>query len=209
MTESVASSASAPHEPASERTATALKEWATICHALLAGEQIIDIRKGGLREDQRHFEVRTTTALLYPTSEHQRAELLDAAYAHWIDLAPGCAVGNALRIDGLVEITDTVQITEAEQLDAITSKVIWNADYARSRFSWKRRDPLWVLVMRAYRLPAPIEVAWDDAYGGCTSWVDLNGVSVADLRSNAVPALSDDAFSARRKGVLEALGVNP
>ena len=35
----------------------ALKEWAAIVHALLEGEQIVDVRKGGLHEDGRHFGV--------------------------------------------------------------------------------------------------------------------------------------------------------
>ena len=33
----------------------AYKEWAVIVHALLEGEQILDVRKGGLREDGRRF----------------------------------------------------------------------------------------------------------------------------------------------------------
>src|SRR5260370_9930666 len=62
----------------------ALKEWAVIVRALLAGEQILDVRKGGLREDGRHFAVRTPTCWLYPTVEHQREDLLKPAYRRWV-----------------------------------------------------------------------------------------------------------------------------
>jgi len=40
--------------------APACKEWAAVVHALLEGEQILDARKGGLREDGRHFSVQST-----------------------------------------------------------------------------------------------------------------------------------------------------
>jgi len=67
--------------------APAFKEWAAIVHALLEGEQIVDLRKGGIREDGRHFELPARRMWLYPTAEHQRAELLKPAYRHWVDLA--------------------------------------------------------------------------------------------------------------------------
>ena len=67
-------------------------------------------------------------------------------------------------------------ITEPEELDAIASKLIWTDDYAASRLGWKKRDPLWVLALRVHRLLEPVTVAWDDDYGGCTSWVELAGL---------------------------------
>ncbi len=183
----------------------ALKEWAVICHALLEGEQIVDLRKGGLREDGRHFGVASSTAWLYPTVEHQRAELLRPAYRHWIDLAPGSPVDGPITIRGWVDIVETATVSEPEQLEPLLGKVIWTADYAESRLKWKARDPLTVLVCRAYRLEDPMTVEWSDEYGGCTSWVELAGVP-ADPRSvPSEPALSDVAFEARLKGVREAL----
>ena len=44
--------------------------------ALLAGEQILDLRKGGIREEGRHFALRSTRVWLYPTVEHQERELV-------------------------------------------------------------------------------------------------------------------------------------
>lgn len=185
----------------------ALKEWAVVCHALLAGEQIIDLRKGGLREPGRHFGVDAHTAWLYPTVEHQRAELLKPPYRHWIDLAPGARVGDPITIHGWVDIVETHTITEPSVLEALGGKVVWTDDYAASRLSWKARDPLWVLVLRAHRLQQPVTVDWRDGYGGCTSWVELAGLSDDPHSTASEPALSDEAFEARLKGVREALGV--
>jgi hypothetical protein len=186
-------------------SANTLKEWAAICHALLEGEQVIDLRKGGLREQSRHFEVQAERAWLYPTVEHQKPELLKPAYRHWIELAAGAPVGGPITISGWVEITDTITIDTAEALDALAGRVVWTPEYAQSRLNWKSRDPLWVLVVRAHRLLEPITIPWNEAYGGCTSWVDLGGLPTDPADSASEPALSDVAFAARRAGVLEAL----
>jgi hypothetical protein len=185
--------------------APALKEWAAIVHALLEGEQIVDVRKGGLREDGRHFDVTSRRMWLYPTAEHQRAELLKPAYRHWIDLAPAAQVGEAIRIAGWADLTDVATISEPEHLDALASKLIWTDEYASSRLQWKKRDPLWVLVLRVYRLDEAAVVPWSDGYGGCTSWVDLDGLPADPAARPAQPALSDVAFEAKRKGVRESL----
>ena len=96
--------------------APACKEWAVIVHALLAGEQIVDVRKGGLREEGRHFGLRATRFWLYPTAEHQRADLLKEPYRHWIDLAASVPIGEAIRIDGWADVDHAAEITEPEEL---------------------------------------------------------------------------------------------
>jgi hypothetical protein len=184
----------------------ALKEWAVIVHALLEGEQIVDVRKGGLREEGRHFEVASSRFLLYPTTEHQKADLLKPAYRHWLDLVKAAPVGSPLTIPGWAEVVESVTVTEPEQLAALEGKLIWSPDYVETRLKWKRRDPLWVLVLRAHRFDEPVTVAWDDAYGGCTSWVDFNGLPADPASLPSTPALSDVAFAARKEGVDEALG---
>ena len=185
--------------------APACKEWAAVVHALLEGEQILDVRKGGLREDGRHFSVHSTRFWLYPTAEHQKPELLKEPYRHWIELAHAAPVGEPITIEGWADVVKLTTVTEAEELDAIASKLIWTDDYAASRLGWKKRDPLWVLALRVHRLHEPVTVPWDDSYGGCTSWVELAGLpdDPASLRSE--PALSDVAFEARLKGSVEAL----
>ena len=100
----------------------ALKEWAVVVHALLAGEQIVDIRKGGLREDGRRFAVPATRCWLSPTVEHQKPELLAPAYAHWPGLAPGSPVGGPVTIPGWAEIVDTATVSDEEQVAAVAAK---------------------------------------------------------------------------------------
>jgi hypothetical protein len=186
-------------------TVPAYKEWAVIIRALLEGEQVLDVRKGGLREDGRHFGVQSSRVWLYPTTEHQRPELLKPAYRHTIELSSGSPVGEPITIPGWADIVGVATFTDPEQLARLDSKLIWTFDYAESRLNWKKRDPLWVLVLRVYRLRDPLTVPWDEDYGGCTSWVDLAGLPDDPSELPSEPALSDTAFDARIKGVMDAL----
>jgi hypothetical protein len=197
--------ASTTNQGTSAVPAPALKEWAAIVHALLEGEQIADVRKGGIREDGRHFDVPAPRCWLSPTAEHQKAELLKPAYAHWVDLATASPVGEPITVQGWADIVAVATITEPEHLDAIDSKLIWARDYVESRFTWKKRDPLWVLVMRVHRLAEPITVAWDESYGGCTSWVTYDGLPADPASVPGEKVLSDVAFDAKHKGLRESL----
>jgi hypothetical protein len=183
----------------------AFKEWAVIVRALLEGEQILDVRKGGLREDGRHFGVHASRVWLYPTTEHQRPELLKPAYRHTIELSAGSPVGEPITIPGWADVTGVATLTDPEQLASLDSKLIWTLDYAESRLNWKKRDPLWVLVLRVHRLREPVTVPWSEDYGGCTSWVDLAGLPDDPAELPSELALSDTAFDARVKGVIDAL----
>ncbi len=190
----------APHS-----AAPALKEWAAIVHALLEGEQIVDVRKGGLREDGRHFDLPATRFWLSPTAEHQRAELLKPAYAHWIDLADASPVDGPITVAGWADVVDVATITEPVHVEALESKLIWTGDYVESRFKWKQRDPLWVLVLRVHLLEEPLTIGWRDEYGGCTSWIDYDGLPADPATVPSHVVLSDVAFEAKRKGIREAL----
>jgi hypothetical protein len=188
--------------------APAFKEWAVIVDALLEGEQIVDVRKGGIREEGRHFAIQATRFWLYPTVEHQRAELLKPAYRHRIGAAePGAAGDDAdIRIAGWADIVGVAKLTEPEQLDALESKLIWSGEYAASRLAWKRRDPLWVLALRAHHLVEAVTVPFRAEYRGCSSWVELDGLPDDPATLPSEPVLSDVAFAAKLKGAAEAVG---
>ena len=54
----------------------AFKEWAVTVRALAEGEQLVTLRKGGIREADRHFTVQHDRFFLYPTFDHQRNDLV-------------------------------------------------------------------------------------------------------------------------------------
>jgi hypothetical protein len=186
----------------------ALKEWAVVVRALLEGEQLLDVRKGGLREDGRHFGVQATRCWLYPTVEHQKVELLKPAYRRWVDDTIAAAPPDrAIRIEGWADVVGALTITDPDVLAKIDGKMIWTGDYAASRLSWKRRDALWVLAMRVHRLDEPITVPFRDEYGGCTSWVDLDGLPDDPSTLASEPAMSNESFDARVTMVENDLGL--
>jgi len=181
----------------------ALKEWDVIVHALEAGEQIIDLRKGGLREDGRHFGLHARRFWWYPTFVHQRAELVKPAYRDWVSNAE--PDDRSFMVSSWADVVAVAELTEPAQVEALDSKTIWSPEYAESRLAWKRRDPLTVLVCRVHRLIVPIDVPFRDEYGGCTSWVDLADLPDDPALVASEPALSDTAFAARAKSVSDAL----
>jgi hypothetical protein len=185
-------------------TVPALKEWAVVVRALLAGEQILDVRKGGLREEGRHFAVRADRFWLYPTTEHERVDLVKPAYRRWIEPAP-VEPPRTVEIAGWADVVGVATITDPAALDAIDSKVVWTRDYVESRLEWKRRDALWILALRAHRLLEPISIAFDERYAGCSSWVELDGLPGDPSGLASEPALSDESFTSRLELVAKDL----
>ncbi len=175
-------------------TAHAFKEWAVAVDALGRGETITLLRKGGIREEGRHFRVAHDAVLLYPTYEHQQPALLKPAYE--AKVAPVAAGWHptTVPIHTFAQITDIFQISEQSTVEGLLPFHIWNERFAAERFGWKPRHPLYVLLLRAYRLAAPAEIAFDPAYGGCTSWIDLRApLSLAGMQ----PVLADDVYNAQ------------
>ena len=46
----------------------AFKEWAVTVRALAEGEQLVTLRKGGIREPEKHFQLEHDRFFLYPRS---------------------------------------------------------------------------------------------------------------------------------------------
>src|SRR3984957_5930952 len=58
----------------------ALKEWAVTVRALAEGEQLITLRKGNIREADKHFRLEHERFFLYPTFDHQRGDLVSESH---------------------------------------------------------------------------------------------------------------------------------
>jgi len=179
----------------------ALKEWAVAVRALERTETALVVRKGGIRE--KAFAVPRTRFLLLPGYEHQRPELLKAEYRGLIADIPDLADEGPLRFTSFAEVEGAYEISEAEELSALDPHHMWTPEYVESRFKWRPKQPLTVLVLRTYLLPETIELPYRDEYGGCKSWIELaEGVSVEGARA----ALSDEGFDRLVEPALEVLG---
>jgi hypothetical protein len=173
-------------------TSHALKEWATALNALEAGKTIMLLRKGGIHESGGRFQVAHKQVLLYPTYEHQQPFMLKDEYASSVSyLTPGLRP-ETVRISSWAEITDILPISDESTLSALLPFHIWNESYICDRLKWKPRQPLFVLLLRAYKLSQVHEIPYLNSYGGCKSWIDL--AEEIDLQSSK-PALSDFAYN--------------
>ena len=177
----------------------ALKEWAVAVRALERGVTALVVRKGGIRE--KAFVVPTERFLLLPGYEHQRPDLLKPEHRNLMDDIPDLKDDGPLRFTSFAEVYGAYEVSEPEQLDALDPHHIWTPEYAESRFKWRPKKPLTVLVLRAYLLPDAVELPYREGYGGCKSWIQLEE-SVST--EGAYPVLDDSAFD---KLVSPALGV--
>ncbi len=183
----------------------ALKEWAVTVKALDRGEQILLLRKGGIREEGRDFQVLYPEFLLYPTFEHQKEELLKETYhpdLHTV-LSQGYDKAN-ITFSHWARVEEVIELTEQEKVDTLSPYHIWTQDYAQKRLHWKPRHPLSIMLLRLYQLEEPRTVPYLPGYSGCKSWVQLSqDVSLGNL----TPILTDEEFSSKVSKVKGALGL--
>jgi hypothetical protein len=184
----------------------ALKEWAVTVQALGQGQQIVLVRKGGIREESREFRVEHPAFLLYPTYEHQRADLLQPPYRPALDsLLAAAPPTDRVRLEYWAEVTDIYETLDAAEVAALAPLYIFTPNYAEERLRWRPKKPLYVLLLRVSRLPAPETLPVLPSYGGCKSWVELERpLSLEGL----VPVLDDAAYADKREAVRAALGRN-
>ena len=184
-----------------------LKEWAVAVKALERGETALVVRKGGIRE--KAFAVPKTRFLLLPGYEHQKPELLKGEHRYLMDEIPDLTDDGPLCFSSFAEVSGAYEISEPEELAALDPHHMWTSEYAESRFKWRPKKPLTVLVLRTYLLPETVELPYVDEYGGCKSWIELQqSVPVEGAR----PALSEEDFHglvAPALGVLRTLDPAP
>lgn len=187
-------------------TVVALKEWAVAVQALTLGKQILIMRKGGIREETRDFQVESDSFFLYPTYEHQKPELVKSDYVPLLndtlkDWSPG---DTETLIRAYARLEEDLLIDSQEQLDKLRDCHIWTDRFAEERLRWKRTSPLHVMLLRVYELERPVRVPILSEYVGCKSWIGLPYELETVPRK---PVLGDEAFRAEAEKVKVRLGV--
>src|ERR1700750_2927369 len=187
----------------------AFKEWAVTVRALAEGEQLLTLRKGGIREPEKHFKLDYERFFLYPTFDHQRSDLVRESHRPelsraleegvWSDGEPHPQALNRgevltqpdrVRIRAWAEVADHFTITDRRALDALSPFYVWTTDYAEKRLAWKRRHPLHVILLRTYRIPRPVRGRVRDESAAARSWLEIT----RDLPFEGTPVLSDEEF---------------
>ena len=122
----------------------AFKEWAVTVRALAEGEQLVTLRKGGIREENKHFEVEYDRFFLYPTFDHQRNDLVRESHhpelrraleeGVWPDEEPpprallqdgGIAQPDRVRIRSWAEVADHFETSDPRIVDSLSPFHVW------------------------------------------------------------------------------------
>jgi hypothetical protein len=186
-------------------TTRALKEWNVAVNALSGGRTIVLLRKGGIREQAGHFNVSDKQVLLYPTFEHQQPDLLKPDFASQVKIVESGWHPETIRITSWAEITDVFLVAWEPAIKALFPYHIWNEKFVGDRLKWKQNQPIYILLLRAYRLPETAEIPYISEYGGCRSWIDL--ASPISLEGSEA-VLSDKEYIARSREIRNLM-VNP
>ncbi len=153
---------------------TAFKEWAAICRALASGRQDVILRKGGIVEPGGAFRPEHARFLLLPTFLHQSAESLVPEAR---DLLVG--IDDDRPAEGTVVFTHVAfvraahRITDRRALDRFRHRHVWAESVVDERFH-RWQDELHVLEVSVTPLPSPVTLPWQESYGGCRSWVEID-----------------------------------
>lgn len=167
--------------------------------ALGAGLQTVLLRKGGIHERHGRFAPEHDTFLIYPTYEHQHPGAVRNPWCDRVrdDRADRCLV----TIRHLARVVDVLTAPPRPETTGDWEHLhIYAPALIRARYEYRPELPLYVLLVRVYRLPVPATIREIPAYAGCRSWVRLREpISI----HGAEPVLDDVAF-AERSGEVRA-----
>ncbi len=186
-------------------TCHALKEWHITVQALEQGQTILLLRKGGIREQGGQFSVKYRQVLLYPTVEHQRSDLLKPEYKTQVQpVIPGwhpeqIDIRSWAEITHILPLNSSINSSTIFQLDSFH---IWTQQLVQDRLNYKPNKPLFVLLLRIYKLPQLISIPYHSSYGGCRSWLDLNQPIPLD---KSFPSLTDDEYHQQVENIQKIL----
>ena len=178
----------------------ALKEWASVCSALEEGRQIILLRKGGILEAIGGFELEHPQFFLFPTYLHQNAQMLKEPERK--RLVALKEEPEEIILSSAATVTDIIRLRDRAQMDRLEHEHVWTSPLIDMRFNYRPQNPLYLLLLRVYRLGGPIEIANTPEYAGCKSWVPLTRPMQT---GGATAAIDESSFEARRSGIKKLL----
>ncbi len=173
----------------------ALKEWSAVVGALIAGQQVLVLRKGGVAE--AGFAVKARQFYLFPTHFHQGAEKLRLEAGGFLD----SDVTTDLSIEAVARLEDAFEVADRAALERLAPHTLLSIDELRRRYSLRPDQALYGLLLRVHRLEQAFTLPWHKSYGGCRSWVPLRKPPALAVGG---AALSDGAFSEAAQSVRSA-----
>ena len=185
----------------------ALKEWSIICKALEDGNQIILLRKGGILEYKKGFEISQKSFLLYPTLEHQAAEYLQPKFLQTYKLILRESKSEEMRdntniLRSVARIEAIQEFQDHQILSELEKYHIWNEKYVKMRMNYNPKKPMNALLLRVYKLAQPISIDIKPEWAGCKSWIDIDISkkygnqfgNIHEMFAQSQPVIKDNEF---------------
>ena len=152
----------------------AFKEWASIVEALGRGQQILILRKGGIHERGKKFDVAYDEFFLFPTLEHQNPKDLKPEGQEILSkILREKPQPNILPIQYYCVVQDSFWISDEKTLRELDPFHYWSWECVKARFEWGEKNGLFGISVRTYALPEAVTLENLKRYGGCRSWVEL------------------------------------
>ncbi len=162
----------------------ALKEWAIVCKAAENGKQVLLFRKGGIMEYRNGFELKHKNFFLFPTFEHQSIDSIRNEYKIELESLENQhnnvnkdnldTAQNTININLFVEVTYFNEINDINKLEKLEKFHIWNLDYVKMRFNYNPKKPLYLMLLRTYKLNDSIKIHNKPEWSGCKSWIQID-----------------------------------
>src|SRR5262249_50332920 len=136
------------------------------------------------------FELEHSRFLFFPTFVHQDPRMVKPEFRAGIKTVreePG-----RIEIRGWGEVAKIVEVPSRSALEKLDDLHVWAPPLLDMRFSYRPEKPLYLVVVRAFRLKVPVVIENTIEYAGCKSWVPL--VESIDTNSSE-SAMSEDALA--------------
>ncbi|GAQ88436.1 hypothetical protein KFL_004280060 [Klebsormidium nitens] len=184
-----------------------LKEWKITIDALVAGQQICILRKGGIHE--RAFALPSSEFLFFPSFFHATPSMLKPEFVEQhsaaLKIPPERPLGAVVEISAYARCTGLWSTKDPDILSNLKDLHIWSDEFLHKRLGWKMDRPLSILELRVTPLLWPIQLEYAQEHGGCKSWIPHHtGTFNGQMRTGA-PALNDTEFAEAQRRLRERL----
>lgn len=200
------------------KTLLALKEWAVTIDALLSGDQVLLLRKGGLLDGKGNFKLEARDFLLFPTVFHVDSPSLLAPgaaekFAAALALPEPKTLSGSVPLRCRASVEAAWSVTDGRVVEALANPPglhVWGEAFTEARLKWRPGAPMTLALVRAHARRengGVLAVKQRPDYYGCFSWARVEPVTEEEEGEEGLwrPVLSDEVFSQRAALVREGL----
>ena len=170
-----------------------------VCDALENGEQSIILRKGGIHEGRTGFSFKHEQFVFFPTLFHEQVKHLkgNQSQTHCNKQDSEHQIGDRITIKCWAQLKFVWNLTCWETIKKLDAYHIWTMKTVRDRFEWSEsvgsQPGIKMALLRTFKLKQPWHIQYQKKYGGCRSWLKLEGFE-EKLRESSTPVIDNHQY---------------